>query len=179
MWNYPLITFAPGSTHTPSGCSCQGPIYGLIVPPVVLQVLSLVRQRLGAQTKAVVDVSKGIRFKNHVLTKPSWLGAQGHGFQSAHRLGRAALAYHKQKGLTLDYWPLKHCLHHHGKPDIELGVRFGTSNVGSLNGRGTVVCQELRKSGIDVCCLQEVRWRSKGARFTSDEGYGNVFELSI
>ena len=58
-------------------------------------------------------------------------------------------------------------------------MRYGTSNVGSLNGRRTVVCQELRKSVIYVCCLQEVRWKSKGARFTSDEGYGNVFELSI
>ena len=58
-------------------------------------------------------------------------------------------------------------------------MRFGTWNVGSISGRGSEVCEELRKRGIDVCCLQEVRWKSKGARFTSDEGYGNVFELSI
>ena len=33
-----------------------------------------------------------------------------------------------------------------------------------------MVCQELRKSGIDVCCLQEVRWRGQGARFMGVKG---------
>ena len=27
------------------------------------------------------------------------------------------------------------------------------------------VCKELRKQKVDVCCLQEVRWRGEGARF--------------
>ena len=107
------------------------------------------------------------------------MAAQKHGYQSAQRLGWAALAYQKQKGLTPDYWPRKNCSHYEGKPDKELGVRFGTSNVGSLNGRGTVVCQELRKSGIDECCLQEMRKRGQGARFTSKKGYNNVIELNI
>ena len=42
------------------------------------------------------------------------------------------------------------------------GVRFGSWNVGSISGRATEVCEELRKQKVDVCCLQEVRWRGEG-----------------
>ena len=49
-------------------------------------------------------------------------------------------------------------------------MRVGTWNVGSMNGRGTEVCEELRKRWIDVCCLQEVRWRGQGARFMGMKG---------
>ena len=51
------------------------------------------------------------------------------------------------------------------KLDEWLGVRVGTWNVGSMSGRDTEVCEELRKRRIDVCCLQEVRWRGQGVRF--------------
>ena len=98
------------------------------------------------------------------------MAAQKHGHQPAQRLGWAALAYHKQKGVTPDSGPRKHCLHYDGKPDKRLGVRFGTWNVGSISGRGTEVCEELRKRGIDVCCLQQVRWRGQGARFMGVKG---------
>ena len=27
------------------------------------------------------------------------------------------------------------------------------------------VCEELRKRKVDVCCLQEVRWKGEGTRF--------------
>ena len=27
------------------------------------------------------------------------------------------------------------------------------------------MCEKLRKRKVDVCCLQEVRWRGEGARF--------------
>ena len=47
----------------------------------------------------------------------------------------------------------------------EVGVRFGSWNVGSISGKGTELCEELRKRKVDVCCLQEVRWRGEGARF--------------
>ena len=45
------------------------------------------------------------------------------------------------------------------KPDKRIGVRFGSWNVGSFRGRGTEVCEELRRRKVDVCCVQEVRWR--------------------
>ena len=41
--------------------------------------------------------------------------------------------------------PSKNCLQNDGKPDNWLGVRVGTWNVGSMRGRGTEVCEELRK----------------------------------
>ena len=42
-------------------------------------------------------------------------------------------------------------------------MRVGTWNVGSMSGRGTEVCDELRKRKMNVCCLQEVRWRGQGS----------------
>ena len=62
------------------------------------------------------------------------------------------------------------CLQNDGKPDERLGVRVGTWNVGNMNGRGTEVCEELRKRRMDVCCLQEVRWGGQGARFMGVKG---------
>ena len=38
-------------------------------------------------------------------------------------------------------------------------VRFGTWNGGSFCGRGTEVCVQLRIREVDMCCLEEVRWR--------------------
>ena len=32
------------------------------------------------------------------------------------------------------------------------------------------MCEELRKRRMDVCCLQEVRWRAQGARFMGVKG---------
>ena len=52
----------------------------------------------------------------------------------------------------------------------QIGVRFESWNVGSMCGRGTKVCEELRKRKVDVCCLQEVRWRGEGARFFGVKG---------
>ena len=50
------------------------------------------------------------------------------------------------------------------------GIRFGTLNVGSLCGRKTEVCEKLRKRQVDVCCIQEVRWKDRGARFVGTLG---------
>ena len=41
--------------------------------------------------------------------------------------------------------PYKHCLQNDGKPDEWLGARVGMWHVGSMSGRGTEVCEELRK----------------------------------
>ena len=38
-------------------------------------------------------------------------------------------------------------------------------DVGSLCGRKTEMCEELRKRRVDVFCGQEVRWKDQGARF--------------
>ena len=47
---------------------------------------------------------------------------------------------------------------------------MGSWNIGSLCGRGTEVCEELRARRVDVCCVQEVRWRGQGARFIGVQG---------
>ena len=39
------------------------------------------------------------------------------------------------------------------------GIRFGTLNAGNLCERKTEVCEKLRKRKVDVCCIQEVRWK--------------------
>lgn len=57
-----------------------------------------------------------------------------------------------------------------GNPNKWVGVRFGSWNIGSLCGRGTEVTEELRRRMVDVCCLQEVRWRGQGSRFIGVQG---------
>ena len=86
--------------------------------------------------------------------------ATKHGHQPAQKLGWTALAYHKQP----DHGPCQHCLQNDGKPDEQLGVRVGTWNVGSMSETGTEVCEKLRKR-LEVCCLQDVRWRGHGEWF--------------
>ena len=49
-------------------------------------------------------------------------------------------------------------------------MRVGTWNVVSLSGKRGEVCEEQRKRMIDVCCLQEVRWRGQGARMLGIKG---------
>ena len=41
-------------------------------------------------------------------------------------------------------------------------TRLESWNVGSLCERGVEVCEELRKRKVDVCGLQEVRWKNEG-----------------
>jgi len=42
--------------------------------------------------------------------------------------------------------------------------RIATWNVGSLKGRSSEVVETLTRRGIDICCLQETRWRGGSAR---------------
>ena len=52
----------------------------------------------------------------------------------------------------------------------KLEFRLGTWNIGSLCCRGVEVCETLRKRRVDVCCIQEVRWRGSGSRFLGVKG---------
>ena len=38
-------------------------------------------------------------------------------------------------------------------------IGLGTWNVGSVNGKGCEISDEPWKRNVDLCCLQEVRWR--------------------
>ena len=75
--------------------------------------------------------------------------------------------YHKEC-ITLPPGTCNLSLQYDGRPDERFGVQFGTWNLGS--GKGGVVCEELRKRRIDVCCLQEVRWRGQGTLMLGMKG---------
>ena len=49
------------------------------------------------------------------------------------------------------------------RPDWRFGVQVWIWNIGSLNEKGEV-CEELKNRMVDVCGLQEVRWRGCGER---------------
>ena len=49
----------------------------------------------------------------------------------------------------------KFSLQYDSRPDERFRVQVGMRNLSSLSGN----CEELRKGMIDVCYLQEVRWR--------------------
>ena len=91
--------------------------------------------------------------------------------QLARRFGWASPAYDKKEGATLHPLAYKHYLQHDGRLDRRFGVLVWKGNLGSLTGKGVEVCEELRKRMIDVCCLQEVRWRGHGARMLGMKGW--------
>ncbi|ESN90776.1 hypothetical protein HELRODRAFT_182604 [Helobdella robusta] len=41
-------------------------------------------------------------------------------------------------------------------------LRLGTLNVGTLTGRSMEIAEMLERRRIDICCLQETRWKSNG-----------------
>ena len=43
-------------------------------------------------------------------------------------------------------------------------LRVATVNVGTMSSRSNEVVEMLSRRGVDVCCLQETRWRGGGAR---------------
>ena len=51
------------------------------------------------------------------------------------------------------------------KKTIQIEIRIGTWNIGSLCGKGTKLAEELNKRNVDICGLKEVRCRGKRTRF--------------
>ena len=52
----------------------------------------------------------------------------------------------------------------HRKVDSLL-LRMAGINVGTLRGRAGEVVEMLERRSVDVCCVQEVRWRGASVRF--------------
>jgi exonuclease III len=52
----------------------------------------------------------------------------------------------------------------------QLGWRFGTWNVGSLSRQSGEVVDDLRRRGVDVCAVQETRWKGEAAKFVGAKG---------
>ena len=48
--------------------------------------------------------------------------------------------------------------------------RFGSWNIGSMTGRSGEIADELKNRRVDVCCLQEVRWKGGSARCVGAKG---------
>ena len=57
-----------------------------------------------------------------------------------------------------------------GKRTTVMPLRFCTLNVGTLTGRHREVAAMLSRRKVDVCCLQETKWKGSKARALGD-GY--------
>ena len=44
--------------------------------------------------------------------------------------------------------------------------RIASLNIGTLRGRSSEVVETVSRRGVDLCCLQEVRWRGASACMT-------------
>ncbi|KAK6739855.1 hypothetical protein RB195_008383 [Necator americanus] len=65
--------------------------------------------------------------------------------------------------------PKKLILHRQQHP-----VRLATLNVGTLTGRSRELADSLRKRRVDICCVQETRWKGSKSRELGD-GYKLIY----
>ena len=47
---------------------------------------------------------------------------------------------------------------------VVANYHFVTWNIGTLKGRSGEVCEVLHRKKVEVCCIQEVRWKGEGSR---------------
>ena len=57
-------------------------------------------------------------------------------------------------------------------PDVQFGIRFSAWNVGSMSGKWGEISGILKRRCVDICCLQEVRWKGQGVKMI-----GNGFKF--
>ena len=50
------------------------------------------------------------------------------------------------------------------RPAGKSPIRFGTVNVGTISARANEIAEMLTRRKVDLCCLQETRWRGGTAR---------------
>ena len=81
-------------------------------------------------------------------------------------------AYIKKKPLNSRRKTECTCAQMMGKsPDVQFGIWFSTWNVGFLSRKWAEISETLKRH-VDICCLQEVRWKGQGVKMT-----GNVFKF--
>ena len=51
-------------------------------------------------------------------------------------------------------------------PDVKLEIRFSTWNVGSMSEKSNEISETLKRSCVDICCLQEVGRKGQGAKMS-------------
>ena len=56
------------------------------------------------------------------------------------------------------------------RPTRTCNLRVGTVSVGTMSGRVHEVVEILRHCKLDICCLQETRWRGGGPRKIKRKG---------
>ena len=54
-------------------------------------------------------------------------------------------------------------------PDVQFGIRFSTWNVGSMSGKWDEMSETLKRRCVDICCLQEVRWKGQGVKIIRND----------
>ena len=52
---------------------------------------------------------------------------------------------------------------HHAKPPHNT-FKIASWNIGSMRGRSSEIVETITRRNIDLCCVQEVRWRGASAR---------------
>ena len=57
-------------------------------------------------------------------------------------------------------------------PDVQFGIRFSTSNVGSMSRKWGEISETLKRCCVDICYVQAVKWKGQGARMI-----GNGFKF--
>ena len=57
-------------------------------------------------------------------------------------------------------------------PNVQFGIQFLTRNVGSMLEKYRKISETLKRRCVDICCLQEVRWKAKEAKMI-----GNGFKF--
>ena len=48
--------------------------------------------------------------------------------------------------------------------DVQFGIRFSTWNVRSMSRKWGEISKTLKRRCVGICCLQEMRWKGKGAK---------------
>ncbi|XP_055388280.1 craniofacial development protein 2-like [Condylostylus longicornis] len=77
------------------------------------------------------------------------------------------------------------------KVKAKIKIRIGTWNIGSLTGRSKELAEILKRRNIDICCIQELKWKGAKARkigesytvlyngFNAKNGIGIVFKENM
>ena len=59
--------------------------------------------------------------------------------------------------------------------DVKQNVRVATWNVGSMTGKSAEVVEVIHRRRVDVCCVQETRWKNSGTRIIASMESGYKF----
>ena len=54
-------------------------------------------------------------------------------------------------------------------PDVQFGIWFSTWNMESMSRKWGEISETLKRHCVDICCLQEVRWRGQGAKMIGND----------